>query len=77
MNAIMVAIKVDALYAEVILLLNNNILKVQEYQMLIIVKNVYKWKRIEMVAQKLSIQVQLEQICSMKEKNMDLKSGDI
>jgi hypothetical protein len=40
------------------------------------VKSVFKWKKIEMVVQKLLILVLQELICFMKGKNMVLKNDD-
>lgn len=39
-------------------------------------KNVFKWKKIEMDAQKLLIWEVQKQICFMRERSMDLKEGD-
>ena len=46
----------------------------QEYQMLTIVRNVFKWKKIEMDARKLLTQEVRKQIFGMKGRNMDSKS---
>jgi hypothetical protein len=44
--------------------------------MRIIVENVCSKKRIEMAVRKLSILVRPRRICSMNERNTDLRSGD-
>ncbi len=44
--------------------------------MLIIVKNVFKWKKIGMVVRRLLTWEVRERICFMSGRNMDLKSGD-